>query len=470
MKKTTFGVVVSTRGFFPASLAEEGRRQFLARLDALGYGAVILPETATPHGAVETLEDAEKYARLFREQADIVDGVVVVLPNFGDELGVAETLSRARLGVPVLVQACDDTMARMDLAHRRDAFCGKLSVCNNLRQRGIPFSNTRLHTCAIDSEEFTADLAAFAGVCRVARGLARARIGMIGQRPNAFNTVRYSEKLLERSGIHICAVDLSEILAGAQAMADTPAVDAKITAIRAYGPLAAGTGVEALRKQAKLILTIEQWIAANHCDASAIQCWASVQQNYGCATCLGMSMMGESGKPSACEVDIMGALSMFALRLASGNVPGFLDWNNNFDADRDKCVCTHCSNYPKSFMGEIREIGALDILGASLGPEKCFGAVKGRVQAGPMTFAKISTDDERGRIRMYIGEGEFTNDVVDTAGGVAVCRVTGLQKLLDYLCRQGYEHHVAMVRGRVAGVLAEACATYLGWDVHVHGD
>ncbi|MBD3242096.1 MAG: fucose isomerase, partial [Chitinivibrionales bacterium] len=199
-----------------------------------------------------------------------------------------------------------------------------------------------------------------------------------------------------------------------------------------------------------------------------VQCWDSIQKHYGCATCLSMSMMGEKGKPSACEVDVTGALTMLALRLASGSPAGYLDWNNNFDDDRDKCVCIHCSNYPKSFIGEIREIGNLDILGASLGAERCFGAVKGQVQPGPMTFAKISTDDERGVVRMYVGEGEFTDDPVETVGGVAVCRVERLQALLDGLCTQGFEHHVAMVRGHVADVVAEACGKYLGWEVHVH--
>lgn len=469
MDKVTFGVIVSTRGFFPASLAERGREQFLAKLESEGYDAVILPKDATPYGAVETYEDAQKYAKLFREEADRIDGVVVVLPNFGDELGVVETLSAARLGVPVLVQACDDIMAEMDMAHRRDAFCGKLSVCNNLRQRGIPFTNTTLHTCPIDSREFTRDLARFAAVCRTVRGLSRARLGMIGQRPDAFNTVRFSEKLLEKSGIHVSAVDMSEIIAAAKSVPDGEEVDAKIAEIRDYGPLVDGVPDEALVKQAKLILTVEKWLEDNRCDASAIQCWSSIQENYGCATCLGMSMMGEKGKPSACEVDVMGGLTMLALRLAAETAPGYLDWNNNFDEDRDTCVCIHCSNYPKSFIGEIKEIGSLDILGASLGEEKCFGAVKGPVKAGPMTFAKIATDDENGCIRVYVGEGEFTDDVVDTAGGVAVCRVPNLQGLLDYLCREGYEHHVAMVRGHVAEVLAEACRTYMGWEVYVHG-
>lgn len=466
--KTIFGVIVSTRGFFPAKLAEEGRKQALDIIESLGFGTVIMPEDVTPYGAVETLDDAQKYARLFREKSDEIDGIVVVLPNFGDELGVSETISLAGLNVPVLVQACDDRMSAMDLAHRRDAFCGKLSVCANLNQRGIPFTNTSLHTYPLASSEFANDLNRFAQICKTVRGLSRARIGMIGQRPNPFNTVRFSEKLLELSGIHISTVDMSEIIFAAMEMPDSKAISDVVADIRAYGPVAKEVSEENLARQAKLILTIEKWIADNQCDASAIQCWDAIQRYYGCATCLCMSMMGEKGMPSACEVDVTGALTMLALRLAAGQPAGYLDWNNNFDEDRDKCVCIHCSNYPRSFMGEIREIGNLDILGAALGAEKCFGAVKGHVLPGPMTFAKITTDDERGVIKMYVGEGEFTDDKVDTVGGIAVCRVEGLQDMLAHLTANGFEHHVAMVRGHVADIIEEACGNYLGWEMHVH--
>ncbi len=99
-----------------------------------------------------------------------------------------------------------------------------------------------------------------------------------------------------------------------------------------------------------------------------------------------MSMMGEKLMPSACEVDVTGAVSMYALALASENAPGFLDWNNNYGDDRDMCINTHCSNYPKSFIGKTPEISNLDVIGNSVGPEKCFGAIKAQVAAGPMTY------------------------------------------------------------------------------------
>jgi len=435
----------------------------------MGIAAVIPPEQATPHGAIETYRDAKLCARLFREHQDDLDGILVILPNFGDEQGVVQTIDLARLDLPVLVQACDDDLDALDLEHRRDAFCGKLSVCNNLYQYNIPFTNTRLHTCPIDGDDFTDDLERFAAVCRVVKGLRRARIGAIGARPEPFHTVRFSEKILQDAGIKVITVDLSEIIAAARQLDDEAAeVKDKLTQIRAYGTIPADIPAENIAKQAKLSVAIDRWMLENELHASAIQCWSSIQRNYGCGVCLTMSMMGEDGFPSACEMDVAGAVSMLALRLASGRPPGFVDWNNNFRDERDKCIVTHCSNYPKSFMGSPLEIANLDILGASLGSDCCFGAVKGHIAPGSLTYTRISTDDTAGVIKAYVGEGRFTDDRVDTPGGIGVCEIPDLQNLLDYLCQNGFEHHVAMVRDNVADILEEAFEKYLAWDTYHH--
>jgi len=468
-KKVTFGLIVGTRGIFNPRLAQDGRKQLLDKLKKLGYASVILPETATSHGAIETLTDAQKCAELFQQKRDRIDGVIVILPNFGDELGVVQTLDLAKLDVPVLVQACADTLDAVDVSGRRDAFCGKLSVCNNLYQYGIPFTDTQQHTCDIDGDLFGEDLDFFARVCRVVKGLRHARVGAIGARPAAFQTVRFSEKLLQDSGVSVVPVDLSEIIGRARRLdSDAAPVKEMLSQIRRYGTIPPAIDDQNVLKQAKLSVVIEQWMAENELDASAIQCWTSIQDNYGCATCLSMSMMGEKHMPSACEVDVAGAVSMYALLLASGEVPGFLDWNNNYADEADKCVCTHCSNFPKSFMGNSVEISELDILGESLGRENCFGAVKGHVAAGPMTYFRISTDDRRGKIKGYLGEGEFTDDPFGMDGGIAVCKVPRLRELLGYMCQNGFEHHVAMTRTQRADVLHEAIAKYLGWDLYYH--
>jgi len=468
-KKPCFGLIVATRGFFNAQLAAGARAKLLTILEQQGYDYVITPEDATPCGAIETREHAKLCADVFRKNANKIDGVIVVLPNFGDELGVVQTLDMARLDVPVLVQACDDDLDKLDVANRRDAFCGKLSVCNNLYQYDIPFTNTTYHTYPLDSAEFRRDLDFFARVCRTVKGLRNARIGAIGARPAPFQTVRFSEKLLQATGVTVVPVDLSEIIGGAQALSDQdPAVQAKLAEIRAYGRIPAAIPLQNVLRQARLSVTLDRWMDENECDASAVQCWDSIQKNYGCATCLSMSMMGERYMPSACEVDVVGALSMYTLLLASGNPPAFQDWNNNYGADRDKCINVHCSNYPKHFFGAEVEISNLDVLGATLGADRCFGAVKGQAAPGPVTFFRASTDDLQGVIRAYVGEGAMTADPTSIAGGTAVVHVPNMQGLLATLCKHGFEHHVAMTRGHVAGVIHEALTTYLGWELYYH--
>jgi L-fucose isomerase-like protein len=181
-----------------------------------------------------------------------------------------------------------------------------------------------------------------------------------------------------------------------------------------------------------------------------------------------MSMMGEKLMPSACEVDVAGAVSMYALALAAEAPPALLDWNNNYGRAPDKCVCTHCGNFPKSFIGDDPEISNLDVIGTVVGQEKCFGAVKGKVKAGPMTYFRLSTDDRAGAIKTYTGEGAFTDDPFAMDGGIAVTEVPRLRDLLGFIARNGFEHHVAMVRGHHADAVHEATHRYLGWQSYHH--
>lgn len=465
----TFGLVVSSRLFFNAAHAGGLRRALLAQLERKGIKAVIGAPALTPDGAVASLADAKKYAALFRSQADTIDGVVVALANFGDEIGVVETLRLAGLGVPVLVQACPDDLADLGVKGRRDSWCGKISVCNNLHQYGIPWTDTTSHVVDPDSEEFAEDLDRFARTCRVVRGLKTARIGALGARPGAFQTVRYSEKILQASGVTVLPVDLSEIFAAAETLtAQDPEVLGEVNQILSYGTVPASIAPAKILRQAKLSLAIERWLDENECDASAIQCWNSLERNYGCASCLTMSMAGEALRPSACEVDITGALSMYALSLASGQPAALLDWNNNYGDRSDLVVGTHCSNFPRSFMGGQIEISNLDLLGETFGAERCFGAVKGHVAPGPFTYFRASTDDVAGKIKCYAGEGEFTADPFDMDGGIAVCRLPDIRGLMTHVTRNGFEHHVAMARGKFLEVLEEATVRYLGWNFHGH--
>jgi L-fucose isomerase-like protein len=463
----TFGMIVGNRGFFPDHLAQSGRSEMLAALERAGYQAVAPGPEDTKFGAVETRAESACCADLFKKHRESIDGVIVTLPNFGEERAIADTLRMAGLNVPVLVQATPDTPGRMTIQDRRDSFCGKMSACNNLTQYGIPYSLTTRHTEAPDSDCFRHDLAWFAAVCRVVRGLRRLRIGAIGARPAAFNTVRYSEKILEASGISVEPIDLSEILGRSVRMSDhDPAAVAKLEAIRRYVKTD-GVPAEPLLKMAKLGAVIDEWMAQTDVTISAIQCWTSIEEFFGVVPCTIMSMMSENLMSSACEVDICGVVGMHALQLASGTPSALLDWNNNYGEDPDKAVCFHCSNLPKHFFKESR-MDFQQIIAGTVGRDNTYGTCVGRVKSGPMSFARFSTNDRQGAIQGYVGEGEFTDDPLETFGGAGVVRIPRLQELLRFICERGFEHHVAANLAPVAAAVHEAATRYLGWSVYRH--
>jgi L-fucose isomerase-like protein len=463
----TFGLIVGNRGFFPDHLARSGREEVIAALGEAGVEAVAPGPEDTKHGAVETRAEAKTCAELFRRRRDQIDGILVTLPNFGDEKTVAETLRLAGLNVPVLVHAFPDTPAKMTIADRRDSFCGKMSVCNNLQQYGIPYSLTTLHTEAPGSAAFRRDIDWFAAVCRVAKGLRSLRVGAIGARPGAFNTVRYSEKILEGAGVTVEPIDLSEILGRISRRKDEdPAVQAKLGAIESYVPVG-NVPRDSLLKMAKLGVVIEEWMQANELHISAVQCWTSLEEFFGVVPCTIMSMMSQGLMSSACEVDIPGAIAMHALRLASGSPSALLDWNNNYGDDPNKAVCFHCSNLPKHFFEQVR-MDYQEIIAGTVGKLNTFGTCVGRVKAGPMTYARFSTSDRTGRIRGYVGEGQFTSDPLETFGGAGVVEIPRLQELLRYICENGFEHHVAANLSQCAAAVYEAAGKYLGWEMYRH--
>lgn len=468
----TLGIIVGNRGFFPAHLCDTGRKQILHSLDLLGIGAVVLDAEATKFGAVESMTDAQKCADLFRANAAKIDGLLVTLPNFGDERGVANAIRWSGLNVPVLVHAFNDDPQTMTIKDRRDSFCGKMSVCNNLRQYRIPFTVTRLHTCEPDSFPFREDLHDFAVTCRVVRGLRNLRVGALGARPAAFNTVRYSEKLLEQSGISVETLDLFELFGWIGKLKDSdPAVNDKLAEMQRYVSTRSVPPV-ALLKMAKFGVAVDKWMKDTRLNATAIQCWTALEEFFGVVPCTLMSMMSNLGLSSACEVDIVGAVAMYAMTQASGKPSALVDWNNNYGNDPDKAVIFHCSNLPKDlFKAKGDDAAVMDfqeIIAGTVGKENAYGTVVGRLAETPLTYLRVSTDDFAGKVRAYVGEGELTDDPLKTFGGYGVVKVRNFQKLLRYICENGFEHHVAINPMRIAAGTREALSKYLGWDVYLH--
>ncbi len=426
-KKMTMGLIVGNRGFFPDHLAKSGREEMLRVLGASGMDVVSLTPEESKYGAVETREESRRCADLFKRNRDRIDGVIVTLPNFGEERAIADTLRLADLRVPVLIQATPDDPKKMTIAFRRDSFCGKMSACNNLRQYGIPYSITTLHTESPDSPEFAKDLQWFAAVCRVVNGFRNLRVGAIGARPTAFNTVRYSEKILESQGISIETLDLSEVLGRIERMKDNDdAAQAKLASIKKYVD-ASSVPEAALMKMAKLGAVVDQWMASTEVAVSAVQCWTSIEENLGVVPCTVMSMMSDGFAFERLRSGYMRRAGHACAAPGLGNAFALLDWNNNYGADPNKAVCFHCSNLPKHFFRSVK-MDFQEIIAGTVGKENTFGTCVGLIKPEKMSYARFSTDDTAGKMRGYVGEGKFTDDPLNTFGGAGVVEIPEMQK------------------------------------------
>jgi L-fucose isomerase-like protein len=468
MLNGTIGVIVGNRGFFPDALARDGREEILAILAEEGFKTICLTPEDTKFGTVETLADAKACAELFRKNASRIEGILVTLPNFGDERGVADTIRLSGLCVPILVHAYPDNLKRFAIGQRRDSFCGKLSVCSNLSQYKIPFTLTEKHAVDPRSPIFRNDLRRFGSTCRIVRGLRNARFGAVGARPAPFNSVRFSEKLLEYAGITVDVIDMADVLGRAGGLHDSdPKVQTKLGTIQKYAETR-NAPLSSLVKMAKFGVVLEDWIQENGLVGTAIQCWTAMEEHFGIVPCTVMAMMGSRLLPSACEVDVLGVIAMYVLQVASGMPSAIVDWNNNYEDDEDKCVLFHCSNFPKEFYAEPVVMDAHEILGTILPKDRTWGALQGRIKAGPLTFLRMSTDDIKGALSAYVAEGESTNDPAATWGGIGVARVPHLQKLLRYICENNFEHHVSINLSSVGGSVVDALKRYLGWKIYAH--
>ncbi len=464
----TFGVIIGNRDVFPRELAAKGRKEVLSRLESAGVEAVAVSESETPSGVVETIADAEACARLFRGRSGDIDGVFVCLPNFGDERAVANAIKWSGLDVPVFVHAYPDELGALSNSERRDAFCGKLSVCNNLRQYGVKYSLGRSHVVHPSSEEFVADVTWFATLCRVVKGVKNARVGCLGARTTAFNTVRYSERLLEAAGVSVETKSLLDAVSQMHKLGDGEArVREKLEELVGYVPGTERAPKPAVLASAKLAVVLEEWIRDCRLDAVAIQCWPAMQDAIQMFPCNVMSLLSNGLVPAACETDVMGALAMYALQLSGGSPSGVFDWNNNFGDDGNRMILFHCGNCPVSMMSEA-STGFNMIASKSQEERFTYCTIHGAMKPGKIAFARLATDEINGKIRAVIGDGEITNDTIETFGSTGVLRVGRLQDLLYVLAISGFEHHVALNYGARTDVLFEAFTRYLGWEVYYH--
>jgi L-fucose isomerase-like protein len=464
-QKSTFALFFGNRGFFPASLQAAARQEMVEVMRELGHEVIALDASATRSGAVETPAEGALYAKFLKENEGKFDGVILSLPNFGDENGAVAALKNA--GVPILVQAYPDELDKMAPALRRDAFCGKMSIMDVFAQNDILYTALKPHTVSPSSDTFAAHVDYFDRVCRVVKGMDDLVVGAIGARTTAFKTVRIDELALQKNGITLETFDLSDVFARMDSVGESDAAyKSKAERLRGYSDFSKAPA-DVFAKLVKLGVIIDAFVEENNLDAIAVRCWVEMQKYLGISPCVLLSEMNDRGLVASCEVDVGNAVAMYALSKASGDVAACLDWNNNYGDDEDKCILFHCGPVPQSMMtgkGCVTGHAILDNV-----PEitSSYGCNVGRIKPTPFTFSSMLTLD--GTLQFYVGEGEFTADPIpdDFFGCAGVAQIESLQDVLLDIGMQGHRHHVSVTPGTVGAAVCEALEYYLGYDVSV---
>jgi L-fucose isomerase-like protein len=465
MNKTTFALFFGTRGFFPASLIASAREEMERHLRALGHDVLMLDAGATRYGAVETPQEGEVFANFLHDQRGKFDGVIVCLPNFGDETGAVAALQEA--GVPIWIQAYPDEFEKMGPALRRDSFCGKISIMDVFRQYGVKFTALKPHTVKPGSPRFAANVDEFDRICRVVSGVKGMVVGAIGARTTPFKTVRIDEVALQRHNVTVETFDLSDVFLRMRSV--RPEAGEYSNKARELQQAASWEGVpeRAFDNLVRLGVTLDQITAEANLDAMAIRCWTEMQIQLGISPCVAMGLLNETGLASACEVDLGNAVAMRAMHLASYEPVGLLDWNNNYEDEDDKCILFHCGPLPASMLDGMGHVTDHSILMNAVGEGKGYGCNVGRIRPMDFTFGSLMTDE--GDVKMYLGEGCFTGEPVpENFFGVAgVAEIRNLQDVLLHVGLNGHRHHVSITPGRVVEPLREALGHYLDFEINV---
>ena len=463
MDKSTFALFFGNRGFFPASLQASARREMAGTLKRLGHKTLTLGTRATRHGAVETPAEGEKYAQFLKEHAGEFDGVILCLPNFGDETGAIAALKDC--GVPILIQAYPDELDKMAPDLRRDAFCGKFSIMDVFYQSRLKFTALKPHTVHPNSDRFAENVDYFDRMCRVVNGMKGMVVGAVGARTTAFKTVRIDEVALQRAGITMETLDLSDIFARIAAMKDSDRqVKAKAKRLGEYTSWG-GVPEQAFSNICKLGVALDQVVKEYQMDAVAVRCWIELQQQLGISPCVLLGEMNDRGVVAACEVDVGNAVAMYALSKASGNVVTVLDWNNNYGEEDDKCILFHCGPVPRTMMTNKGHVSDHALLANAVGPGNAFGPVQGRIKPTPFTFGSMMTED--GKMKFFLGKGQFTKDPIadDFFGCAGVAEIENLQEVLQTVGYAGHRHHVSVTPEHVVEPVYEALTKYMGCEV-----
>ncbi|MDO4277009.1 MAG: hypothetical protein Q4D16_25390 [Eubacteriales bacterium] len=454
-------LLIANRGFFPSSVIEAAREDMRQAAKNSGVELLEMDSSLTHYGAVETRQEGELYADFLAQNYGLYDGLIICLPNFGDENGIKEAIKDVE--VPILLQAYPDEPGKLGFADRRDAFCGKLGLCAVLKQMKTKFTSGEPFVMHPLSSEFKGELDDFVAVCRIVKRMKHMRIGVLGARTTAFKSVRFDESALESLGADVETLDLSQVFSRIRDIQDNdPRLEIWEELIRRVSDVSDAPSYSILN-QCKLGVVMEQLQSEMKLDVMAIRCWSELQYEFKITPCTVMGILNEKGIPVVCETDVTNGPAMLALSLASDGAAGCLDINNNYGREMEKCILFHCGPLPASLLCSSGHMEEHKMFVKTQGENCSWGVNVGRIRPGTITVCGMRTED--GQVRYFTERAEVMDIHIeeDFFGTYGVVEIPGLQKKLRHMSEEGFRHHAIITQGDQTRRIREALFNYLGY-------
>jgi len=457
-EKVRIGFVPAQRDPFDEIWAEKMKKRVLKALGPLcekNKIEIIHPdENLTKKGLVRDDEDATKAIKLFKEKD--VDGIMIGAMTFGDErsaVSVAESIP----GIPVLLFSTKEGPFTEDGNRRADAFCGTLSIASGLYRRKIPF--TFLGNVFPEENIFSEKVEEFARVCYTVRGFRGAKIGLVGPRPEQFETCAINEfPMIEQFGQRVVPISLADVFYLANSLKENEDISKIINEIKANADWEK-VGEETLNKSARLEIVLKKLAREKKLSAMGIECWSAMQEVYGISSCLTMGRLTDQGIMTSCEVDIYGALTMLVQYLSSlkQRVPHFIDFTIQHQSRKNTFLSWHCGNAPFSLAAKKGgiQIRSHSILSSTLGPKRSGGTAEFQIKSGEITINRLVEYD--GKFKMLITKGKIIPSEDKLRGSWGWVEVADLDKLYRTLIEEGFIHHGSIIHGDISPIIAQFC-------------
>ncbi|MEM4005513.1 MAG: hypothetical protein QXM43_07755 [Desulfurococcaceae archaeon] len=453
MEKIKIGFVPLHRYPFDENWARELKKKFIDTINNKFGNTVELiypTENDTKLGLVTDDDDAEKTISLFKDKK--VNGLLLITLTFGDELAGAKVAEEFK-GYPIMIFATKEPPVLPGGFRRSDSFCGTLSLASALYRRKIPFLFGGI--VFPEDEEFAKNMNMFIRVVSIHRRFIGARIGLIGPRPERFETVTFNEAIMaEKYKQRVVHITLLEVIEEARRLPDDdPRVQSIVEEISKYADISK-ISREALLKLAKLEVVLRKLVDEKKLSGLGFRCWTEIQRYYGISPCHVLARLTQSGIMSSCEVDIYGALSMLIQYAASLETtpPFFIDWTIRHPTKPNVFLAWHCGNMPPAACSGRCSLLYHSIMYRDVGVECAQGTFEGRLKPGVVTITRLV--EYNGEFKLFITKGKALEEEGPFRGSWVWVEVSDLDKVYRTLIEEGFVHHASMVYGDYVEAIA----------------